>query len=245
MIVLETIAQRWYAFGFIAAFFWAATAERNWRGALRFLATAAAVSWIAEYMSTHSPFPYGRYDYVARTRGEELYLSNVPAFVPLSFGVVVWAGRSLAQAGLRIRTPGALIAGGALLATVIDLAMDPITMRGHDWFLGRLYSFEASGPWFGVPLSNFGGWLLVSATILWIDELFEHGNARVADPVRGPTLAAGILAFFALVALGTRHWTIALAVIVIGGVLYLVTRDGIAGLVAQAGAEEDPQPSAG
>jgi len=29
MIVLHTITHRWYAFAFVIAFFWAATAERN------------------------------------------------------------------------------------------------------------------------------------------------------------------------------------------------------------------------
>ncbi|MGZ4211291.1 MAG: carotenoid biosynthesis protein, partial [Actinomycetota bacterium] len=119
MIVLQTIGHRWYAFAFLIAFFWAATAERSWKRALRFIAISSGVSLAAEYVSTHWGFPYGRYDYIATTHGREIYISNVPLFVPISFGTVVWAGRALANRPGASRTR--LIWGGALFAAAIDL----------------------------------------------------------------------------------------------------------------------------
>jgi len=207
MIVLHTITHRWYAFAFVIAFFWAATAERDWRSALRFIAVASGISLAAEYLSTHTGFPYGRYDYIATTRGYELYVSNVPLFVPISFGTVVWAGRALAN---RVNvSPGVLIIGGALFAAAIDLVIDPMTLRGGSWFLGWLYSYRAAGPWFNVPLSNYAGWIFVSALILMVDVLFEARAQKKVDSRRGPMLAYGMCGFFIVIALATSHWAIA------------------------------------
>ena len=60
------------------------------------------ISLAAEYLSTHTGFPYGRYDYIATTHGYELYISNVPLFVPVSFGTV---GRRLPSLMPSMTTP--------------------------------------------------------------------------------------------------------------------------------------------
>jgi putative membrane protein len=206
MIVLHTLADRWWALIFIPVFFWAATAERTWARALRFLAIASGISMAAEYLSTHTWFPYGRYDYIAQTHGRELYISNVPLFVPLTFGIVIWTGRALInRAGI---SPGRLIAGGAIVAAVIDLVIDPMTLRGQTWFMGPVYRYHASGPWFSIPWSNYAGWIGVGALILLIDEIFEAGAPRTVDNTRGPMLAFGMCAFFLVIAAATSHWAI-------------------------------------
>jgi uncharacterized membrane protein len=243
MIVVHTIAHRWYAFAFVVAFFWAATAERNWRSALRFIVLASGISLAAEYMSTHIGFPYGRYDYIATTHGSELYVSNIPLFVPISFGTVVWAGRALAN---RVNvSPGILILGGALFATAIDLVIDPMTLRGGSWFLGWLYSYRAAGPWFDVPLSNYAGWILVSALILSVDVLFEARAQKRVDSRRGPMLAYGMCGFFIVVSLVTRHWAIAGASVGVTAVLFAIAtarraRDPRSEQVRSAGPQELP-----
>lgn len=237
MILLDTLLLRWYAFGFLVVFFWAASAERGWRRSLRFFAIAAVIEFLAEYLSTHTGFPFGGYEYVAATRGDELYISNIPAFVPLTFVVVVWAGRSLAQAGLRAHRPVQLIVLGAVLAAVLDLIIDPMTLRGHSWFLGRLYTFDHGSWWFGVPWSNFGGWVLVSGLILWVDELFEAGRARAIEPIRGPTLAGLIVVFFVGLAVATGHWGIAGAQVGLAAALWIATASNVREAVARGGRE--------
>lgn len=210
MIVVETIVHRWYAFAFLAAFFWSARGERTWTQTLRFAVVAFVVSFAAELSSTRNGFPYGGYTYIAPGRADELYLSNVPAFVPLTFGVVVWAGRSVARwAGAR--SPLERVLGGTVAAAAIDLVIDPVTVRGGEWFLGPLYAFDVSRGWFGVPWTNLAGWLLVSALILAIDESVARASAsRDADPPpdaphRGVLLAAAVCAFFVVLAFATGH----------------------------------------
>lgn len=225
MIVLETLGRRWFAFAFIAAFLWVAWPEGGWRRALRFLAIASVVSFAAEYSSTHNGFPYGRYDYIAHTRGDELYVSNVPLFVPLSFGTVVWAGRALALGARPARSLAGLALLGAGFAALIDFAIDPMTLRGSDWFLGDLYAYRAGGPYFDIPWSNFGGWLLVSTVVIGLDAAIQSWEPlrflrrprirwmQWPPPEeswrRGRSLAFGMCAFFVVLALATRHWAIA------------------------------------
>ncbi len=202
MIVWHTVMHRWWALAFIPVFFWAARGERSWRAALRFYAIAALVSLAAEYASTHTGFPYGRYTYETATRGHEIFIGNVPLFVPLTFGVVVWAGRSVAR---RVtRNPWALIPAGAIVATGIDLAIDPMTVRGEQWFLGHLYTYAHPEGFFNVPWSNFAGWVLVSALIIAIDVAIERGAGRKGS-ARGAILATGTAAFFTGIGIVTRH----------------------------------------
>lgn len=226
MIVLHTITHRWWALIFIPVFFWVATAERSWRSALRFLLVASGISLAAEYLSTHTGFPYGRYDYIANTRGSELYISNIPLFVPLTFGTVIWAGRALInKANVR---PATLIIGGALFAAAIDLVIDPMTLRGGTWFFGRVYTYRSSGPWFNVPWSNYPGWILVGALILLVDELFQASASKKVDAARGPMLAYGMCAFFIVIALATSHWAIAGASVGVTIVMMSIARARLA-----------------
>jgi uncharacterized membrane protein len=208
MIVLETLARRWYAFAFVAALLASAWPEGGWRRAIRFLIVASVVSFLAEYASTHTPLPYGRYDYIAPTRTKELYLAGVPLFVPVAFGSVVWAGRACALSAARTRAGLALCAGA--FASAIDLVVDPMTLRGSHWFLGELYRYHAGGVWFGIPWSNFAGWVLVSAIIVAVDDALGASRAAATKQL-GRMIAAAICLLFIGIAIATRFWAIAAA----------------------------------
>lgn len=210
MFVLETLGRRWFAFGFLAVFAWSAVPSVGWRHAARFWAISIAVYLPAELSSTRNGFPFGRYAYLVHDG--EAFVSNVPLFVAPTFGIVVWAGRECARAALPRAGRAAIVAAGAFAAAVIDLAIDPMTLRGDRWFLGSLYAYEAGGWWFGVPWSNFGGWALVSAAILGLDAVL----ARNEPPERAPgpralVLPAAILGFFVVLAAATGFYAIAAA----------------------------------
>jgi len=211
MIILGTIIRRWYAVAFIAGFFWAASSERGWRRALRFYLIAAGVAVVFEYTSTHSGFPYGRYDYTGFTRGDELYISNVPLFVPLSHPVLMWAGRSIAVVGFRARTRAVIPWLGALGAVLVDLVVDPVSLHGRDWFLGDMYRWQSPHGYLGVPLWNFLGWFLATWVVLYVDEALDVGRERSFDAMRGITLALSVMVFDVLLALGIRQWRVALS----------------------------------
>ena len=226
MIVLDTLARRWFELAFIPVAMWALWPEGGWRRAVRFLAIASVISLVAEYASTHSPFPYGRYDYIAATHGKELYISNVPLFVPLTFGCVVVAGRALAEAIAPARRLIGIALVGAVFAMLLDVVMDPMTLRGSRWFLSTMYRYRAGGWWFGVPWSNFGGWVLVSATIIAFDGMLARGAVSPEAARRGRMLAYGTCLWFVIVAAATREWRITLGALAGTAVILLLRAVG-------------------
>ncbi|MCA1832309.1 MAG: carotenoid biosynthesis protein [Actinomycetota bacterium] len=222
MIVVRTVVMRWYAFAFVAGLVWSAWPEGGWRRALRFLIVSFAVTFAGEYASTHSSIPYGHYSYTTTTRGRELYLSNVPLFVPVAFGSVIWAGRSLAAATRPARSRIGLAFAGAVFATALDFIIDPMTVRGHRWFLGSLYEYGSRGPYFGIPWSNFAGWLLVAFVVIGLDAALAsgtHAGVEEESARRGRILAFAICTFFIIVAAATALWSIAIAGFAITAVL--------------------------
>jgi putative membrane protein len=44
---------------------------------------------------------------------------------------------------------------------LLDVVIDPLAVRGDRWFLGRIFFYPDGGIYFGVPLSNFAGWVVV------------------------------------------------------------------------------------
>lgn len=217
ILLLETIVRRWYAVAFIAGFFYAASSERGWRRALRFWVIASVIAGIFEYTSTHTGFPYGTYSYTGLTRGDELYISNVPFFVPVAHAVLMWAGRSIAIVGFRARSRNVLPWLAALGTVLVDLVVDPVSLHGREWFLGDMYRWEVAKGYLGVPLWNFLGWYFVAWLVFYIDEAFDVGRERSFDAVRGVTLALSVMVFNVLIALGIRQWRVALSGIVITG----------------------------
>lgn len=216
MIILSTIVRRWYAFAFIGAFFWAASSERGWKRALRFWAIASAVALVFELTSTRTGFPYGRYDYTEFTRSDELFIFNVPLFVPLSHGVLMWAGRAIAIVGFRARDRNVIPWLGALGAVLVDLVVDPVGLHGNQWFLGDMYRWRNASGYLGVPLWNFLGWYLATWLVLYVDEAFDVGiPERSFDAARGVSLALGVMVFNVLLALGIQQWRVALSGVVI------------------------------
>jgi putative membrane protein len=195
-----SLVRRPYVFGFLAAYLIAATAAWGWRRAVAFTVWAGSLAFAAEWSSTRSGIPFGLYHYTGVTSGQELYLSNVPLFDPLSFTFLSYA--SLGVATLLLgqpddpARPGAapvsgyarlrLAALAGILMMWLDLVIDPLAVRGDRWFLGRIFYYPDPGRYFGVPVANFAGWVVVGATIAWGWALLApHVGGKPPDWARG------------------------------------------------------------
>ncbi len=60
---------------------------------------------------------------------------------------------------------------GAVLMVTLDIVIDPLALRGYRWFLGQIYGYPEPGVYFGVTLSNFGGWFLVALGLIRVLQL--------------------------------------------------------------------------
>ena len=184
LFVLDGLGRGWgsivlrpYVFGFLAVYLTAAAAAWGWRRAVAFTVWAGGLAFAAEWSSTRTGVPFGLYHYTGVTAGRELYLSNVPFFDPLSFAFLAYASLGLAgqllgagiqTAGVRDARARLRLAGLAgFLMMWLDIVIDPLAVRGHQWFLGRIFYYPRPGWYFGVPAANFVGWLIVGAAIAW------------------------------------------------------------------------------
>jgi hypothetical protein len=161
--LIGTLALRPYVFGFLAAFLVAGAADLGFRRTLGFAAWVGPLAWLAEFSSTRIGIPFGLYHYTGTTRGRELFIADVPLMDCLSFTFLAYAAFCLARAALAgRRVPAlALALGSGVLMMLLDVVIDPLAVRGDRWFLGRVFSYPEGGIYFGVPLSNFAGWVIV------------------------------------------------------------------------------------
>jgi putative membrane protein len=162
-LVIGTFVLRPYVFGFLAAFLVAGTLDLGWRRTLLFGAWVGPLAWVSEFTSTRIGIPFGLYHYTGTTRGQELFVVDVPLMDSLSFTFLAYAAFCLARgASSRWRVPpaGLALASGALMM-LLDVVIDPLAVRGDQWFLGQIFQYAESGVYFGVPLSNFAGWMVL------------------------------------------------------------------------------------
>lgn len=162
-LLVGTVTLRPYVFAFLAVFVVAGVADLGWRRTLGFSACVWPVALVAEFSSTRTGFPFGLYHYTGLTRGRELFIADVPFIDALSFIFLAYAAFCLARLALAGRAVArwvmALAAGVLMMA--LDVVIDPLAVRGDRWFLGPLFAYDEPGAYFGVPLSNFWGWVIV------------------------------------------------------------------------------------
>jgi putative membrane protein len=239
-LLAGTFVLRPYVFGFLLAWAFVAVAEIGPLRSAVWLVVGYVVAFLCELSSTTNGFPFGLYHYFPEaTRDRELWVANVPFMDSLSFvflSFTSWAtarrvlGRGLAPGG-RIDPRADELALGALLMVAIDLVCDPISLRGDEWFLGRLYDYAERGAFFGVPLSNFLGWAFVALVTIGSLAALERvgllsGRPRLRGLPRVELFAPALWTAIVLFNVGIAFW-IGLAPV---GWLGL----GLAGVVAGA-----------
>jgi putative membrane protein len=170
------------------------------------------VAWLAEFTSTRVGIPFGLYHYTEGTRGRELYIANVPFFDSLSFVFLAYAAFCVARVvvgrGSGPFTGAKLALVSGILMMLLDVVIDPIAVRGDRWFLGRVFYYAEDGAYFGVPFSNFVGWVAVGATGI---ALYLLGAGLPPEGRIWPGLALyyGVLAFNLMVTVWMAEWALA------------------------------------
>jgi putative membrane protein len=159
------------------------------RRSVLFLLWGSAVGAAAELLGTQTGFPFGAYTY-----GDYLgakIAGHVPWFIPPSWYAVSLVAYDLAR---RLRVgPVATVVWGAVIMTLWDVALDPAMSRAFPF-----WTYAAEGFFFGMPLSNWGGWLVTSLVIVWGYD--RWGGLRSA-PDWAPTLYALNVIFPVLICL--------------------------------------------
>ena len=163
------------------------------RAALLLLALGAFAIAI-ETFAVKTGWPYGRFEY-----GDKIglkYFGVVPWTVPFAWSPLVLGAAALAAH--RARSVVGLCAGTTLLLLLFDSVLDPGAVAQSFW------KYDAGGFYYGVPLSNFFGWIVSGFIGAW---LFYAGNGRRLEvPLPLVSSVTLILAFWTSVCLFSNLW---------------------------------------
>ncbi len=222
-LLLSTVALRPYVFIFLASFLFISIVTFGVRTTLLFSILTYVVSLACEWSSVHNGFPFGLYHYIEATRGRELWVFGVPFMDSLSFTFLAFASYTMALLlssplyvrgwdlrlldTWKIRRAPRVWLMASLFMVMIDWVVDPLSVLGERWFLGKIFWYDPPGPHFGVPISNYLGWYFVAAVTIAIfvalDSVLNRGSerpwgAQLELPSRallGPGLYLGIVGF--------------------------------------------------
>jgi uncharacterized membrane protein len=188
-LLLGTIVLRPYVFAFLTVYLVAAASHIGWRRTLLFLPVGYSVAWLSEFSSIHWGFPYGDYFYIPTTADRELWVFGVPFMDSLSYVFLSYCSYSMALFVLspvqfskkqvivlethRLRRSPQTLIMGAFLFVLLDIIIDPVALQGDRWFLGQIYGYREAGLYFGIPMSNFAGWLLVGLAMIGVLQLLD------------------------------------------------------------------------
>lgn len=157
-------------------------------GAALLVAVAGGGGLLAEAVGVATGWPFGHYAYTG-TLGPEVF--GVPLVVPMAWVMMAWPALVVART-LAVRTP-VVIAVGAFALTAWDVFLDPQMVAAGHW---TWFHPEPGLPLVtGIPLTNYAGWLLVSAVVI----AALNATLRRRDRPSAPAAALYLWVYFSSV----------------------------------------------
>jgi uncharacterized membrane protein len=139
----------------------------GWRHSLAFFILSAVISWLFEEIGVITGCIYGAYHY---TDMLGMKLGHVPVLIPLAWFMMIYpsyiiakliAGDQLAYKKNKFFKIVWISFLSAIVMTAFGLVIDPVLSNPK---IGA-WVWEQGGPFFGIPLQNYAGWLLTTFTI--------------------------------------------------------------------------------
>ena len=144
----------------------------------------------AEVLGESTGFPFGTYSY-GSALGPSLF--DVPiALVSAWIVVTVFAANVLIWANV---AKGWWPVAGPIVMVAIDFLLEPVATGPMDAWI-----WQTNGVYYGVPISNFIGWFVVSLPI------FAALSAAKFRDRGGIIVSASVIAFFLIISLINMFW---------------------------------------
>lgn len=143
---------------------------------LAFFGLSAVISWVYEHVGVATGLVYGAYHYTD-VLGPKI--GHVPLLIPLAWFMMLYPSYVIADLIVQGQPTGTARGLGRLLSlsflsalvmTAWDLLIDPI-LSGPDV---QAWVWEEPGPYFGIPVQNYVGWMLTTFTVYGAYRLFEQ-----------------------------------------------------------------------
>jgi putative membrane protein len=142
-----------------------------------FFAASTLISLSFELAGTGLGIPFGPYSYTGGLGW--MVFDLVPYTIPLSWFYLGFAAYLIGTAVVRRLQwrPAAplAIALGVWFLTAWDLVLDPA--MAYDELPLKFWVWHESGPYYGMPIRNFIGWMLTGATFMTVARLIWRSDA--------------------------------------------------------------------
>lgn len=187
--------------------FWA---TRRWLGrfdAALLWAILGIYALLIETSAIFTGFPYGHFGY-SELLGFKLFgvtpWTVFLAWTPLILGAYAISRRLIGFMWVRI-------VAAAFIATAFDLVLDPGAVKLGFW------QYHGSGGFYGVPLSNFVGWLITGAAGAAVIEVFlNYRRTLLPAPVQLASSALLSVFFWTAIAVfGQMFWPAAIGMLIL------------------------------
>jgi len=168
-----------------------------------FVLIVMIVGWAWEAFSIQTGFPFGFYHY---TEHMPVKLGHIPVSVLVAYAVMGYLSWTLARILLGRfddHRPVDLVVHplvAAVLMVFWDLCMEPLrsTIEGR-WI------WQDAGGYFGIPLTNFSGWLLVTWSMFFLFGLYLRRNAPAPLPREAKTAPFWLLSILMYLCLPVEY----------------------------------------
>lgn len=153
--------------------------------AIMFISLASLTGLFFEVWGLHSGVVFGGH-YIYRQ--SDFMLFNVPYIVPIYWAVFIYTSYCLTNSFLfwnHKNKPSKLqnnfffipllIAFDGIFTVIIDLIMDPLQVHSGAW------TWLEKGPYFGIPIGNFVGWIIVAILVTGIYRTYEYFYPKTTD----------------------------------------------------------------
>jgi len=175
--------------------FWAL---KNWLGPKRaavIIVALGAFALFIENVAIATGLPYGEFSYGGDIGGK---IIEVPwtvffSWSPLVLGAYALGANVLRKTEAAKRSVGALVALTVLFLLLTDGVLDPGAIQQKFW------TYKAGGLYYGVPFSNFCGWILSGA--IGASIVYWLSGKRTDAPVSLISSLVLILAFWTSIAI--------------------------------------------
>ena len=143
------------------------------KNTLIFFALTILISWGYEQVGVETGLIYGAYHYTDEL-GEKL--GHVPIIIPIAWFMMIYPSYIIANlisnTHLTKNIPKIILiaALSAVIMTTWDLVIDPYLSGPTQ----NAWVWEEGGPYFGIPIHNYFGWLLTTFTIYLVYRLQEN-----------------------------------------------------------------------
>lgn len=194
--------------------FWASVRWLGRRDAIILFVVFGVLALAIETSAIITGFPYGHFGY-SGLLGYRLFgytpWTVALAWTPLVLAAYAVASRAIVGEGRSVVSRAARVIVVAVLLVIFDVVLDPGAVKIGFW------RYEGGGPFYGVPVSNFVGWLVSGAIAGIVLEIFTWWRKPLL-PVPVQLFSSGFFIMFfwtALAFFAGMYWPLAIGVIVL------------------------------